>query len=130
MKVVGVLTLVLALGACAWFALGARQAIKTNQATNLITGQHTLSAADGRRAASLLHDAGILNPDSTVDLLRARLDAARGDRQTASRLALEVTRREPMNIDAWYTLATVAPNERTVSLTFPHIRELLAQPSR
>ena len=57
--------------ACAWFALGIRQAIATDRATAIVYQSAPLTPAQAARAAGLLDDAATLNPDRTVDVLRA-----------------------------------------------------------
>ncbi len=116
-----------ALVVCAWFALGLRQAVATDQATAIISGNSGLSAGDARHASSLLGEAALLNPDSTVDVLRAQLAESRGDDRRAERILLNVLRREPMNITAWYALASVAASAhdfRTTLLAVLHIGHL------
>jgi hypothetical protein len=117
----------LAVVVCAWFALGIRQARDIDQATAIVsglTGQSKLTPEQARRASSLLSSAGVLNPDSQVDVLRARVDLLRNDRSSAKRILLGVVAREPMNLDAWYGLATSAKDGVTVTLALGHIAQL------
>ncbi len=93
---------------CAWFALGFVQARDTGRATSLITSADTVGAGDAARARSLLSSAGTLNPDQTVDILRGVLQVRTQQFAAAQRTLLAVTRREPMNIDAWVQLAFAA----------------------
>jgi hypothetical protein len=97
--------LVLALVACAWFALGIVQARDKDRATALLSSQTQLSSATASHVGSLLHSAGTLNPDSTVDILRARLASLQHDRARAQMLLRSVVAREPQNLDAWVALA-------------------------
>lgn len=119
------LTIAFALAVCAWFVLGARQARETAQATSILTQPDALSASQSARAASLLRSAGTLNPDSTVDLLRARLAIRQHELARAKRIVEGVTRREPKNIEAWYTLAEVSGNDpSTFVLALKRVNEL------
>lgn len=103
-----VLVLVVAVAAAAWFALGIRQSTDTARATALITGPAPLSAADARRASTLLSDAATLNPDQTVGILRGQLALDLRHNAAAVRILLGVTRREPDNLAAWIQLAYAA----------------------
>jgi predicted Zn-dependent protease len=95
----------LAIAICAWFVLGVRQARDTARATALVNSSTQLSSADGARARSLLNSAGTLNPDLTVDMLRGQLALDENDNRRAAQILASVTRREPMNLDAWVLLA-------------------------
>ena len=107
----------LAVIVCAWFALGFVQARDTGRATSLITAADTVSAHDAARARSLLSSAGTLNPDQTVDILRGVLQLRTQQYAAAERTLLAVTRREPMNIDAWVQLAFAAGRNGNRALT-------------
>lgn len=95
--------LLVAVVACAWFALGARQAHEVARATIIIVERPT--AAQAQTATSLLESAGTLNPDLEVDVLRGRLALDRGELPTARRILEGVVRREPKNLEAWIWLA-------------------------
>jgi predicted Zn-dependent protease len=97
--------LVLALAACAWFALGVVQARDTDQATAILSSQTQLSSARATHVRSLLASAGTLNPDLTVDELRGQLAALQHQPARAVAILVSVTRREPDNLDAWVALA-------------------------
>ena len=64
-----------------------------------------MTAARAARVRSLLTTAGTLNPDAQVDLLRGLVLLRRGQRSEAERAFVDVTRREPMNIQAWVLVA-------------------------
>jgi predicted Zn-dependent protease len=114
----------LAAVACAWFALGIRQAHDLTQATAIATSR-PISRAQAARASSLLSAAGTLNPDSQVKLVRAALLFDMGAVSRAVSLADEVTRQEPMNPVAWQELAVVSyHNFGELAKAFRHIREL------
>jgi predicted Zn-dependent protease len=117
----------LALVACAWFALGIRQSSEVNHATAIVSGlngQRKLTADQARHANSLLSSAVVLNPDLQVDVLRARVALLTDDRASAKRILVSVVRREPMNLDAWYGLATSAQDGATVTMALAHIAQL------
>jgi predicted Zn-dependent protease len=104
-----VLLVVGALVATAWFALSVHQAVDTDRATALITSH--ASAAELRRAERLLDAAGTLNPDRSVDILRAQLDTDRGDLRGARRIIKRVVASEPDNLEAWLTLARASVHD-------------------
>lgn len=111
------LRLVVAIVACAWFAVGIRQAHDTDAASAILSGGHRLDAAAAARASSLLSSAAALNPDRQVGLLRAELAAERGRRAQAQRLALMVAHAEPRNSQAWLLLTKVGtPYQGAVAL--------------
>jgi predicted Zn-dependent protease len=95
----------LAIATCAWFVLGARQARDIARATALVNSSTQLSSADDARARSLLNSAGTLNTDLTVDTLRGQLALDENNNRRAEQILDSVTRREPMNLDAWVLLA-------------------------
>lgn len=105
-----ILRLVLLTGAvivAAWFGLGWVQARDIGRAQTLIAGAR-LSATEARDAASLLNTAGTLNPDRTVDITRAQLYVKRHDAARAVTVLEQVTRAEPLNLDAWRELSLAA----------------------
>jgi predicted Zn-dependent protease len=104
-RIVRALSLLLALVLCAWFALGIRQARDTSQATSILSNRNGVSGAQAAHAGSLLSAAKMLNPDAQVDLLRGRVALAENDRPVAVRIVEDVTRREPMNLQAWLLFA-------------------------
>jgi hypothetical protein len=97
--------LALALIACAWFVLGASQARDTADASALVNRSSQLSPADEAHVRSLLHSAGTLNPDLTVDTMRGQLALDENQNRRATQIFTSVTRREPMNLAAWVLLA-------------------------
>ena len=101
-----------AVATAAWFGVGARQARDTARATSIIAGSSSLSRTEAQRALSLLSAAGELNPDSEVDLLRAQVEAERGDRKAAVGILVRLTRTEPDNAAIWDQLAHTTTNFR------------------
>jgi predicted Zn-dependent protease len=119
---------VLALVACAWFAIGIRDAQDTDQATAILSASSHPAPAAARRVASLLDSAGLLNPDRQLDLLRGQLALQLGHAALARRIFARVTREEPQNIQAWDWLGRAAARgSRIQVLAFDHIL-LLAPP--
>jgi hypothetical protein len=88
----------------AWFVLGWVQARDTGRADALLSATSSPRAAEAAQIGSLLSSAGTLNPDRTVDLLRARLALYRHDYARAIRILEGVTRSEPQNVLAWAQL--------------------------
>lgn len=109
MRAASWITAALAVVVCAWFALGVRQAHDTDQATAIISSGARPSGAEARRAESLLHAAKELNPDSAVDVLRARLSLEQGNPLLARTILERVVGREPRNALAWEWLALTWP---------------------
>lgn len=97
--------LAVALVACAWFAIGVRQGNATRDAAALLDGSTRLPAAKARHAAALLHDAGQLNPDLQVDVMRGQLALQQGDTTRSRRILQDVVRSEPENLNGWIWLA-------------------------
>jgi hypothetical protein len=115
-----------ALVVAAWFYVGTRQTSDLAGAGAIANaaGSH-LSAADARRARSLLHSAAFLNPDRQVDLVRSRVALKSGDQPLAYRLASSVTRAEPMNALAWEYAFQSAPNQAARNVALHRIAALL-----
>jgi predicted Zn-dependent protease len=101
---------VAALLVTAWFALGVYQSRALSHARSAGSGGR-LTAAQARHADNLLHDAATLNPDRTVDVLRAQVALARGDAARARKILNGVVRREPQDLDAWIALARASTND-------------------
>jgi len=105
---------------CAWFVVGIRQARDTTRASAIINANGSIPAARAALASSELKAAGWLNPDREVDILRGQLASYRGDVAGAVSILGQVTRDEPMNLQAWAALAAAALNDnryRPVFLT-------------
>jgi predicted Zn-dependent protease len=109
--------LALALVVCAWFVLGTVQARDTHRARVLISGTGSLSPTQAHQARSLLGSAATLNPDLTVDILRAEVAIDRHRAAVAVRVLQSVTRREPQNLNAWAQLALAAAGAGDRELT-------------
>ncbi len=138
-----VLRLAAAAGAavvCAWFVLGARQAHDTAHAQAVISAADSVprrqakpvSPQEAQRLYSMLHSAGVLNPDRMVDVLRARLDVLQNDRPAAVRILRNVVRHEPENIVAWVWFAQATRSLPEIRLAVANIARLdpLAAPGR
>ena len=106
------LGLIIAVVICAWCAVGIRQADDTAAATGIITGSSPLHPAQVRQAQSLLDAAAQLNPDRSVDLLRAQLAQRQGHLAQARAIALGVARSEPQNTNAWLAYGNASAKDR------------------
>src|SRR5690348_8547698 len=98
MRIARVLIVCAGVVVCAWFVVGIRQAHNISRVTSIVeglNGQNRLTAAQAADAISLLNAAATLNPDRTVDVLRARVALLRGDRARAKRILLGVVASEP-----------------------------------
>jgi predicted Zn-dependent protease len=124
-RVTSLICAALALAACAWFALGARQAVNTSRASSIVSGTSKLSSAQARHALALLDDAGTLNPDQNVDILRAQAYLASGDAPAARRVLGAVTRQERQNVEGWLWLARASgANAALFYDSLRHVRQL------
>jgi hypothetical protein len=99
---------------CAWFALGARQAIDTSRARAIADRGSHATAGQERQVASLVHAARLLNPDKQPDVLLGQTEVEHGDFSRAVRVLKPVTRGEPQNIQGWIWLAHAAPDDPTL----------------
>jgi predicted Zn-dependent protease len=115
-KVVRISALVVAVAACAWFALGIVQSIDTTRATAIVSSSTPMTPQRAAHARSLLDSAGTLNPDKTVDILRGELASELHQPVRAVATLESVTASEPQNADAWVTLARVALHHDTPAL--------------
>ncbi len=116
---------VLALVVCAWFALGAHQAVNTSRGSAIVSGVSRLSTAEARRTLALLDDAGTLNPDLGVDILRAQAYLASGNAPVAREVLSTVTRQEPQNVEGWLWLARASgANAALFYKSLRHVRQL------
>jgi predicted Zn-dependent protease len=109
---------------CAWFALGVLQAHDTTRAESIIEASTSLSGARASHTASLLQDASTLNPDTQVDILRARLAVLEHERSKAVPILEDVVRREPLNLDGWLWLAEVSRRLPQIKLAVAKIAQL------
>jgi predicted Zn-dependent protease len=101
-RIIGVL---IALVGCAWFGLGIRQAQETTKAAAIVSGTAPLTTGQISQAGDLLHAAQALNPDTDVDVLRAKLDRDQNELAAARNVLEQVVAKEPDNAVAWLALA-------------------------
>ncbi|HEX3688723.1 MAG TPA: hypothetical protein VHV28_03475 [Solirubrobacteraceae bacterium] len=92
--------LLVAVAACAWFVLGARQSHAVDQATNVVEATAP-TPGQLRAAAADLRSASFMNPDRTLDILQARVAIRQQRLAQARRILSAVTRAEPQNLEAW-----------------------------
>ncbi|MBV8431312.1 MAG: hypothetical protein JO244_09135 [Solirubrobacterales bacterium] len=117
---------VIALVVSAWYGLSIRQAHDTAAAAAIVTGSTPLAPAEARHASDLLGSAGRLNPDRQVDVLRAQLALAQGDRLGARRILEHVVAQEPENAVAWEWLARASSDDRhEFFFALIHLRQLV-----
>jgi hypothetical protein len=88
---------------CAWFALSARQALLTDRATALIAPG--ASPRQLARAEGLLNSASVLNPDRSLQILRAEAELFAGHAVRARAILKRVVAAEPDDLLAWEWLA-------------------------
>jgi hypothetical protein len=110
--------------ACAWYALGAIQALDTTRATALLAGE-TIGPRAAAEVRSLLPTAGTLNPDQTVKLLRGQLAYEQGHTSQARQIFLSVARAEPENLQAWLLLAHTSHSTRYLRPALARVNQLL-----
>ncbi|MEA2213986.1 MAG: hypothetical protein QOF83_3934 [Solirubrobacteraceae bacterium] len=99
---------------CAWFVLGATQAHDLSRATAIVQNPGPLTSAQAARVDSLLSGASTLNPDRTIELLRGIVAQDRNHPARAVQIFTQVTREEPMNLDAWVYLAQAALSDKAL----------------
>jgi hypothetical protein len=100
--------LTFAVAACAWFALGVRAAHDTDAASSILNGSGSLSPLDAKAALSDIAAAETLNPDQTLEILRAQVEFHSGNVAGAVAIAKGVVRREPKNAAAWVVLEVLS----------------------
>jgi Tfp pilus assembly protein PilF len=106
--VVRVLLVALALTAGGWLALGLRSSERLADADTVLAQAGGIDPAAAARARRLLDGATVLQPRAEAELLRARADAAAGDRAAALARLERLVADEPESIDAWTALAFLA----------------------
>lgn len=99
---------VVAIVACAWFALGIREAHDLSSATNALASAQPPSRSAADLVSSRLNDADSLYPGEDVDVLRGRLALAERHDALARQILLRAARGEPDNLEAWVWLARAA----------------------
>jgi thioredoxin-like negative regulator of GroEL len=120
MRASRIAVLVAALIVAAWFVLGARQAREIADVTSLIRNANTISPAQAAAASTHLDSAATLNPDRTVVMLRAELDASDNHVARAESELNGVVAAEPDNLDAWFLLAQLEGNNPRAELAAQH----------
>jgi predicted Zn-dependent protease len=104
-----------AVAVCAWFVIGIRQAHDVASATSTVESSQSLTATQLHAVDSRLNAAATLNPDRTVEILRARALLRAGRPRAAERILERVTREEPMNLEGWVWLAGSALGDPPVA---------------
>jgi len=108
MRIARAAVVVVALVACAWFALAARQAHETTAATSLLSQSSPLTPAQARQVSDDVSSASTLNPDEEPNVLRGRLQLAEGHLARARLILAGVIHREPKFLEPylWYIRST------------------------
>jgi hypothetical protein len=97
-----------------WLAAGLRSTILEERAEDQLREGFTLTDPTPAQARTLsrvardLDRAGELNPDRVPDMYRAQILVVLGEREQGRRLAREVTRAEPDNLEIWRTARAIA----------------------
>lgn len=99
------LTIVGALAICGWLGLSLIQTWAIDDARTRIFSREPLTPSDAADVEAQLDRASLLDPDKTVDILRAGLALREGRVEAARRTMLEVVRDEPENLGAWAAIA-------------------------
>jgi len=108
--------LVVALIVCAWYILGIREFGEQVQVKSLAFGHAQLTAAQARAAGRTLDEAQILNPDQSVESLRAIVASKAGDYKEALTIAEAMTRREPQDLEAWKLVSVLVQETHSAML--------------
>lgn len=125
MRIAQPAALVGAVAVCAWFGIGIRQAHNVASVTQTIGSSQSLTVTQLHALDSRLAAAATLNPDRTVDILRARVLIEAGRPRAAEPILERVTHAEPMNLDGWLWLAGAALNDPPVARdAIAHINRL------
>jgi hypothetical protein len=100
-RIARVLLLMTAVVACAWFALGIRQAHDIAATTAALSHPVPAGSASAHSISSWISAAEQLNPDRKPQILRGRLALAQGRLAQARAILLRVTHEEPQNLEPW-----------------------------
>jgi Flp pilus assembly protein TadD len=118
----------LAVAACAWFVIGVIQSHNQSRATALINGGGTPTAAQTAQIEHWLDRAATLNPDRTIDLLRAQAEVRAGQGAKALALMKRVVADEPRNADAWVVFGFAAQSQSPALARLAHAELLKLVP--
>lgn len=121
---------VFAVVACAWFALGARQAHDLSAAQAIIQNSANLTPAQAAHARSLLAAARTLNPDRTVTMTRAQVDLQLRRLSPAFHELTGVVHAEPENVEAWLLLSEASFGRPTLASAVAKIAQLDPQDAK
>lgn len=105
---VRVIAVVAAVAACAWFALGVRSSHEADRVSSALEFAAKITPAQARADDQALHEAAVLDPDQTLEMLRAEVALHAGHHADAVAIAERVTEQEPQNPDAWLLLKVVS----------------------
>jgi predicted Zn-dependent protease len=125
-----ILLAVCAVLACAWFALGARQAHELSAAQSIIQTSTNLTPAQAAHARSLLSAARTLNPDRAVTMTRAQVDLQLGQLSAAYHALTGVVHAEPENVEAWLLLSEASYGRSTLTSAVAKVAALDPQDAK
>ena len=97
-----------AIAACVWFALGIRSSHDADKVNSLIGNAKTITHAQARADDLALNDAEVLDPDQSLEQLRAEVALHEGDRTAALAIAKRIVSREPQNPYDWLLLKVLS----------------------
>lgn len=98
----------LALCACAWFAIELRDFHHENYVKNYLSAHPRFGDAQAQALDAQLDDAGTLNPDRELDLLRAYVEVHAQHLRRAIAIAQAAARAESQNIANWFVVQFIA----------------------
>jgi hypothetical protein len=90
--------------AVAWLGVLVRDREVGEESAAPLLYQPNMSEARFQRYVDRLGEATFLNPDPTVDIVRATYQLVRGHREVAAVEAERIVRREPQNLTGWSIL--------------------------
>jgi predicted Zn-dependent protease len=99
-----------ALAVCACYALGVLSTHDQSSVASLLDRHGSLTAVQASDAEAMLSDAKTLNPDPTLDVMRAEVEFRAGHVARAVRIAKDVAGRAPSDAGAWLVLELLTRN--------------------
>jgi hypothetical protein len=102
------LLITVAIAACAWFALGIRSSHDADKVNSMIGHATSITMAQARADDQALNDAELLDPDQSLEELRAEVALHAGDHAAALAIAKQVVSRESQNPYDWLLLKVLS----------------------
>jgi hypothetical protein len=97
-----------AVAACVWFALGVRSSHEFDKVNSLIAHATSITQAQAHADDQALNDAEVLDPDQSLEQLRAEVALHAGDHSAALAIAKRIVSREPQNPYDWLLLRVLS----------------------